>query len=301
MSNALPAPFDVRLMNLTASVLFFGCAVTLLAAVGWWGLRNPAFAIGSIVIDGKLVHNNAITLRANLANKLAGNIFTVNLAATRAVFESVPWVRNATVRREFPNRLHVTLEEHVPMAFWGDENSSTMLDTHGEVFEANTGEVDSLDLPRLTGPAGDSEEVLTMQRALAPVFQRIDATLDQLVLTDRGTWRATLDSGAVLELGGGSLTDVLARTARFTRTIKQVLETYKRQPDALESVDLRHADGYAVRIRGVTTVTAEAAAAIAKRESRAAQSRPSAAAQERGKKASGHKPAKAANTAARKS
>ncbi len=300
MSDALPAPFDVRLMNLTASVLFFGCAVMLVAAGGWWGLRHPAFAIGSIVIDGKLVHNNAVTLRANLANKLAGNIFTVNLAATRAVFESVPWVRNATVRREFPNRLHVTLEEHVPMAFWGDESSSTMLDTHGEVFEANTGEVDSLDLPRLSGPTGDSEEVLTMQRALVPVFQRLDSTLEELALTDRGTWRATLDSGAVLELGGGSLTDVVARTARFSRTIKQVLDTYKRQPDDLESVDLRHADGYAVRIRGVTTVTAEAAAAIGKREAREAQSHKPGTAQERAKKPSSHKPAKAASTAARK-
>lgn len=268
MNDALPVPFDVRLMNLTASVVFIGCAAMLLAAGGWWALRHPAFAIGSIVIDGKLVHNNAVTLRANLANKLAGNIFTVNLAATRAVFKSVPWVRDATVRREFPNRLHVTLEEHVPIAFWGDENSSTMLDTQGEVFEANTGEVDSLDLPRLSGPVGDAEEVLTMQRALAPVFGKLDATLDELALSNRGTWRATLDSGAVLELGGGSLADVVARTARFTRTIEQVLEPYKRQADDLESVDLRHADGYAVRIRGVTTVTAEAAAAIAKRDAR---------------------------------
>lgn len=265
MNDVLPSPFDVRLMNFTASLVFMGCAVLLAAAGGWWVLRHPAFAIGSIVVDGKLMHNNVVTLRANLAEKLAGNIFTVNLAATRAVFEAVPWVRRATVRREFPSRLHVTLEEHVPVAFWGDEAGSAMLDTHGDVFEANTGEVDALDLPRLAGPEGDSAEVLAMQHALAPLFNQLDTPLQDLTLTSRGGWRATLDSGATIELGGGSLGDVLERTARFVRTFAAVAKPYGRDADDLESADLRHADGYAVRMRGVTTVSADAASAAPKK------------------------------------
>ena len=274
MNDALPAPFDVRLMNLTASLVFLGCAALLAAAGGWWALRHPAFAVGAIVVDGKLVHNNAVTLRANLAGKLAGNIFTVNLAATRAVFEAVPWVRRATVRREFPNQLHVTLEEHVPVAFWGDEDSSTMLDTYGAIFEANTGEVDALDLPRLSGPAGDSAEVLAMQHALAPVLEPLGVALEDLALTGSGSWRASLDSGAVLELGGGSLSEVLARSQRFARTVAQVTQTYSRHPDDLESADLRYGDGYAVRMRGVTTITAEAADIIARQQEKKAKARP---------------------------
>ena len=112
MADTLPAPFDVKLMNLTATVLFLLCGVAVLAAGAWWVLRNPAFAIGSIVVQGDLSHNNAVTLRANAASRLQGNFFTVNLAQTREVFESVPWVRRATVRREFPNQLRVQLQEH---------------------------------------------------------------------------------------------------------------------------------------------------------------------------------------------
>lgn len=63
MTDTLPAPLDVRLMNLAASVLFLGCVVLVLAAGAWWALRHPAFAIG-IVVQGELVHNNAVTLRA---------------------------------------------------------------------------------------------------------------------------------------------------------------------------------------------------------------------------------------------
>ncbi|MBF9264914.1 cell division protein FtsQ, partial [Acidovorax cattleyae] len=44
------------------------------------------------------------------------------------------------------------------------------------------------------------------------------------------------------------------RTKRFVRTVARVAAQYGRRPDALESADLRHPDGYALRLRGVTTV-----------------------------------------------
>jgi len=265
VTDVSPAPFDVRLMNVTAAVLFAGCAVLLLAAAGWWTLRNPAFALGGIVVEGKLSHNNAFTLRANVANKLEGNFFTVDLRAARAAFESVPWVRHADVRREFPNLLHVSVEEHVPVAFWGPESGSAMVNSFGEVFEANVADVDSDDLPRLSGPDGQAPAVLAMARVLQPVLAPLDMQVTQVALSGRGGWRVTLEDGPVIELGGGSTEEVRARTERFVRTLTQVAGQYGRRPDALVSADLRHGDGYALKLNGVTTMTAEQAAAMAKK------------------------------------
>ena len=67
MAHTLPAPLDVKLMNLTASVLVMGCVLLVLAAAAWWVLRYPGFAVARIVVQGDLVHNNAVTLRANVA------------------------------------------------------------------------------------------------------------------------------------------------------------------------------------------------------------------------------------------
>ena len=119
MNTAMPAPLDVKLMNLTASVLFMGCVVLVLAAGAWWVLRHPALSIGRIVVQGDLVHNNAVTLRANVAPRLVGNFFTLNLRSAREAFEQAPWVRVAQVRREFPATLHVVLQEHQAAAHWG--------------------------------------------------------------------------------------------------------------------------------------------------------------------------------------
>lgn len=246
-------PFDVKLMNLTASVLFSACAVLLLAALAWWAVRHPLFALGGITVRGDVAHNSAVTLRANVAPRVAGNFFTVSLARTREAFEAVPWVRRAEVRREFPNRLKVTLQEHQPVAFWGGEGESRLLNAFGEVFDANSGDVEHEDLPRLAGPDGQSVQVLAMYRAVAPLFEPLELEAARLQLTGRGSWQLELDTGAVVELGRGTVDEVTARTQRFVQTLTQVTSKYGRRPDALVSADLRHGDGYAVRLRGVTT------------------------------------------------
>ena len=264
MSDSLPVPFDVKLMNMAASALFMLCGVAVLAAGAWWVLRNPAFAIGGIVVQGEVTHNNAVTLRANAAPRLQGNFFTVNLGAEREVFESVPWVRKAVVRREFPNQLRVQLQEHQAVAHWGREDQSTMVNSFGEVFEANVGDVEQDDLPRLYGPAEHAAEVLAMYRRLTPLLAPLDTTLEELWLSSRGGWRGVLDSGATLEFGSGTPEQVEAVTQRFVHTLTQVTSQYGRRVDALESADLRHNEGYALRLRGVTTISAEAAAKPAK-------------------------------------
>ena len=263
MTSTLPAPLDVKLMNLTASVLFSGCVLLVLAAGVWWVMRYPGFAIARIVVQGELVHNNAVTLRANVAPHLAGNFFTVDLQAARKAFEQVPWVRRAQVRRVYPGSLRVDLQEHDAVAYWGPESGSAMVNSEGEVFEANVGDVEQEGLPRLQGPAGKSAEVLQMYGLLQPVFEPLGAELDELELTGRGGWRVRLDSDAVIELGGGTPQEVVQRTQRFTRTLSQVAAQYGRRVDALESADLRHSGGYALRLRGVATVIPDAAGAVA--------------------------------------
>jgi cell division protein FtsQ len=253
MATSAPVPFDVKLMNLTAALVFAVFGVVLLAAGAWWVLRQPFFPIAGIKVDGEVTHNNAVTLRTNVAPQLAGNFFTVDLARARTAFESVPWVRKAVVRREFPNKLRATLTEHVPVAHWGDEAGSKLVNGFGEVFEANVAEVDD-PLPRLDGPVEQAGQVLGMYRLLVPLFQPYDLDVVELGLSSRGSWHVLLDSGALIELGRGRSEEVVTRTERFLRTVAPVAAQYGRTVASVEGADLRHNEGYALRMRGVTTV-----------------------------------------------
>jgi cell division protein FtsQ len=255
-TSSIPVPFDVKLMNVTATLVYALFALVLLAAGAWWVLRQPFFPLAGIKVDGEVTHNNAVTLRANVAPQLAGNFFTVDLARARAAFEAVPWVRKAVVRREFPNKLRATLTEHVPVAHWGDEAQSRLVNGFGEVFEANVAEVDD-SLPRLDGPTGQAGQVLGMYRVLQPLFAPYELSIDALTLSGRGSWRAVLDTGAVIELGRGQSEEVAARTQRFLVTVAPVARQYGRTVASVEGADLRHNEGYALRLRGVTTVVTD--------------------------------------------
>ena len=252
-TQPLPAPLpqDIKLMN--ALSLSFGLVFVLmvLALVTAWLMRQPLFSLSAISVQGDVTHNNAVTLRANVAPRMAGNFFTVDLVRTRAIFESVPWVRKAVVQRQFPNRLKVVLQEHQAIAYWGPEGDSRLVNSFGEVFEANQGEVESDELPQLNGPQGQASVVLQAYRTLAPLFEKLDAVLERLELTGQGSWRARLDTGAVVELGHGSLDDIQVRAQGFIATLSQVSSRFGRD---LESADLRYSNGYALKLRGVTTV-----------------------------------------------
>lgn len=250
-ARPLVLPADIRFMNgmsMAFGWLFVGMALVLLIS---WLFRQPIFNLSAIMVRGDVTHNNAVTLRANVAPRLAGNLFTVNLEQTRAVFEAVPWVRNAVVQRHFPDRLKVLLQEHQAVAYWGPEGDTRLVNSFGEVFEANQAEVESADLPQLNGPPGQTPLVLQAYRQLSVQFEKLEMQLERLELTGQGSWRARLDSGAALELGHGSADEIEARTQRFIATLNQVSSRYGRD---LESADLRYGNGYALKLKGVTTL-----------------------------------------------
>lgn len=257
MNPAVATPLDVKLMNMTAMALLLTFAILGMVAAVRWTSRLPAFDIQAISVDGQVTHNNALTLRANVAPRMSGTFFTVDLAQVRAAFEAAPWVRRAVVRRQFPNRLQVVLQEHQAVAYWGGDSESRLINSYGEVFEANVGEVDQDQLPRLNGPEGQGAEVLAMYRALAPLFGPMELAVEQFEISGRGSWRARLDTGAAIELGRGTQDEITARVQRFLKTLTQVAARYGRHANSVESADLRHENGYAIRLRGVSTLAVD--------------------------------------------
>ena len=251
-SPALGLPADVRLMQATANALYLLLGVALCALALWWLARLPVFALRAIQVDGEVQRNSESTIRANAAHRLTGSFLTLDLQKSRTAFESVPWVRRAVVRKVWPMRLSVQLEEHRPVALWAmADGNDRLVNSFGEVFEANVGDVEDDGLPRLAGPDGSAPQMLAMQRRLQPVLAPLGAgDLAQLTMSARGSWRVELDKGAALELGRGSEDEVLARTDHFVHTMPRVIAQYQRP---LESADLRHADGFAVRLKGVVT------------------------------------------------
>ena len=186
-----------------------------------WLARQPFFAIRAITVDGDIARNSVSTIRANAAPQLAGNFLTIDLAAVRRAFESVPWVRQAVVQRVWPNRLRVRLRG---ASAGRDLGRATAATTSSSTASAKS-----------SRPTSATSRTTTCRRSRAPTAARrtcwrcsagsrpalapLGARVDTLALSGRGSWQATLDSGAVVELGRGSDDEVLARAARFVATL----------------------------------------------------------------------------------
>ena len=253
---AVALPGDVRWMNTATHGVLALVVLGLVAAAVLWLLRAPLFAIQTIQLDGDLQRTSVPTIRTSAMPRLAGNFFSVDLQQGQKAFEEVPWVRKAEVRRVWPDRLLVRLEEHRAAALWQgpdeDGDAERLVNSFGEVFDANVADVEDDKLPVLAGPDGSAAQVLALYQRLQPVLGAHDMLIERLHLSGRGSWRVDLDGGATIELGRGSDDEVLARSSRFASTLAQVTGRFK-QP--LETADLRHRDAYAVRLRNVGTQT----------------------------------------------
>jgi len=257
MSEALRLPVDVRLMNWTTAVLLLGCAVAFMLVLGSWMSRLPLFALTKVTVDGELARVDTVALRTKVAPVLVGNFFTMDLQAVRRAFEQVPWVRSVQVQREFPHALRVRVREQDAAALWGEADSGTLVNREGEVFEADPAALEDERLARLVGPREQSAPMLAMLGQLAPALEPLQRPVESLALSAHGSWRVQLENGAALELGTGEAPVLLARLKRLTDTLAGVAQRQGRRVTQLEYADLRYANGYALRLQGVSTVSSD--------------------------------------------
>lgn len=225
-------------LNRAAGTLYGAAALLIVYGCIHYVVHLPVFPLREIHVIGDVGHVTNEQVAAVIARELRGNFFTVDLAKARESFEKLPWVRKVNVRRQWPDRLEVAVEEHRPVARWG---STALVNAHGEVFEAAI----SSALPVLVGPEGTAAEVVAryaeFDRLLAPIGRK--AML--ITLSARRAWQLRLDDGMVLQLGRENLE---TRLAGFVSAYQR---TVARLPQPPAHVDLRYSNGFAVRTRGL--------------------------------------------------
>src|SRR5215213_8459456 len=133
--------------------ILVGVSLFIFAIAGMQvGLRSTLWPVREVTIQGELRHTLRSEIEAALYNRVHGNFFSVDVVQVRASLERLPWVRRASVRRVWPDRLEATLEEHLALARWGE---NALVNTYGERFPGATKER----LPQLSGPRGSESEV----------------------------------------------------------------------------------------------------------------------------------------------
>mgnify|MGYP001171473504 CR=1 FL=1 len=240
-----------QLLNALADLLFAAAAAALVVACAVWAVRMPSLPIRQVVVTQELKEVRRGEVELALAGMLRGNFFSVNLEAIRASLESLPWVRKAEVRRQWPAQLQVTIEEHKPVARWDDGRNAgrnELVNSYGELFIAWLPEKAASELPILHGPQGTAPEVLKRYAGFVGTLQPVGLKPTQLTLSPRLAWQMKFADGMVMNLGREQNKAPLeSRLARFVEVYPVMLG---KSPAPPAVVDLRYPNGFAVRIRG---------------------------------------------------
>ncbi len=80
------------------------------------------------------------------------------------------------LRRQWPHRLEITVDEHEPLARWND---GALVSTRGEVFTAES----RTDLPQFEGPEGHASEITERYRTWSDVLRPLSLAVTQVRLS----------------------------------------------------------------------------------------------------------------------
>ncbi len=219
-----------------ANAVLLIVSVVLLAALVWRIANIEVFAVKGIDVVGNVAHVTREQVRTIAANELKGTFFTVDLRGAQAAFEKLPWVRRVDVRRRWPDRLEIVVEEHRALARWGN---SALVNSQGEMFEGASNQR----LPVFEGPAGSHFEItgnyLRFNQSLALIGRQVK----RVQVSERRAWRLVLDDGTLIELGrDGVVRRLQSFVTAYARSVGEL-------GGATDYVDLRYSNGFAVRVR----------------------------------------------------
>ena len=211
-----------------------------LAAAAWpLADRLQRHTVNSVRVAGEFKYVSRSVLEQVVADQITKGFFEVDVEAVRVASRALPWVREASVRRVWPDSLHVAIVEREPVARWNDDS---LMEADGSLFEAD-GKASRLDLPQLSGPPESEREVRAAYARFRTALGPLGGGIESLRLRERGGWHLTLANGTALVLAEGQDAATLKRFARASaREIAEHL-------DRIEQVDLRYAGGFAVRLK----------------------------------------------------
>lgn len=227
-------------------VVMLAVKLLLLAAVvgsSAWGVQyllDPSqFPLRTVRIESELKRVPQVTIRNTVLPHVSSGFVTIDVDSVRDALESLPWVQSATVRRAWPDKLVVRVVEQQALARWGKES---LINMRGEVFKPQQDKTWQR-LPLLRGPGDTNRTVAEQYVAMQGMLKPLGLTITHMSLNERRALSMRLDNGLQLGLGRQN-TDL--RLLRFVRVFPQIIAP---RLDAIESVDLRYTNGFAVRWR----------------------------------------------------
>lgn len=195
-------------------------------------------SVSQVDVRGQLRFVKQNDLQRILAKHVENGFLTVELREIKEKMEDLPWVFSVRLRRAWPDKIIVNVQEQKPVAVWTDKG---LINEKGELFlPKDLKEIDTGFLPTIVGPQERMEQTWERFLILRETFDDYELGIRRMVLDEKGGQKIVLKNGIHVVLGSQ---DLEKRLTRFFGVYEKHLESQKRQ---IETIDLRYTNGVAV-------------------------------------------------------
>lgn len=228
-----------------AGVIFLLAVLGTIVWSGWivigWMNDASRMPLSKLVVTGERHFTTNDDIRqAILALGAPGTFMTQDVDVIQKQIERLPWIKQASVRKQWPDELKIHVVEYVPVARWNDMR---LMDADGKAFSVPGGRAIPPNMPMLYGPEGSETDVLEGYQAMSKTLAAGRYMLKTVSMSARHSWQLGLDNGIRLELGRD---DREQRLARFIELYPALQQQGQAQNQRVSYVDLRYDSGAAV-------------------------------------------------------
>jgi len=233
--HSFDEPDNVRNPHFLFGAFFIVALLAVVSISGIWLMDPLTLPIRQVSINGKFEHLSPASLERRAAEVVSGGFLNVNVDEIRSVLLEEPWVHEVSVKRVWPDRLMVNIQEQVAVARWRDQG---LLNMDAGIFKPEPDTYPE-SLPLISGPLDSHTGVLSKYQQLLQILPK-GLMIAELSLSDRRSWEIKLNNGSLFRLGKH---DIERRLERFIRYFPDVTQNLVEQ---IQYIDLRYTNGFSI-------------------------------------------------------
>jgi cell division protein FtsQ len=200
-------------------------------------MARAGLTVSSVKVEGRAGKDLADVQRM-LGVKAGDLMLYVDVDEVRARLEALPAVKSAEVRRIWPGRIYIRIEERRPVALWEMDGVTRVIDDEGHTITGRS-EAQTQGLPLVVGKgAAEAAKSFLALIATQPDFK---SNVKIAVRVGERRWNLQLANGVEVRLPEEGAEAALAELVKLDREQKILARDIK-------AIDLRFADRFIVKL-----------------------------------------------------
>ena len=184
-----------QLIGFLFFILIISVSVWVVTSFKNW-IDNPEqMVLSQLVLNGDHAYTGEDDIRqAILGLGLPNTYIGQNVDDIQQEIMQFPWIKQASVRKQWPDRLIVSIEEYKPAFYWND---LFLLDNYGNIFNVPLDRFVERQLPKLYGPEGKEKAIVKIYYKFNDLSKKLASSgltlqIKSTVTDERNAWQLTI-------------------------------------------------------------------------------------------------------------